>query len=166
MAHDRSGVVVEEREQIRFAAADVRAVQGVTGPQLVGPQCLEPPEHRPGRARCELVGDLRVVGEPALQGPLARRPPHLGGQDPADLRTGPLRVLPFERDRHLDHLDRQPRGRLARAGHQRVDRADQPAPGPGRVRRVGRLPDQLVAEQPDRSGPLGSRGRVICSGPH
>ena len=48
----------------------------------------------------------------------------------------------------------------------RGDRADQPAPGPGRVRRVGRLPDQPIAEQPDRPGPLRSRGRVICSGPH
>ena len=52
-------------------------MQGVAGPQLVRPVGLEPAEHRPSaRARpasgqrAEYRGDLRVVGEVALQGPL------------------------------------------------------------------------------------------------
>jgi hypothetical protein len=118
MPHDRPGVVVEEGEQVGLAAADDRAVQGVPGPQLVRAGGFEPPEHRKaGRAGRGQVGDARVVGEPALQGPLTRRPPHLGAQDPPDLRGRAIEVLPLERDRHLGHLDRQPRRALARAGH-------------------------------------------------
>jgi len=44
--HDRPGVVVEEREQIRLAPADGRPVQRVAGPQLVRAIGLEPAEHR------------------------------------------------------------------------------------------------------------------------
>ena len=54
-------------------------MQGVAGPQLVRPVGLEPAEHRPtiqpsarpaSGQRAEYRGDLRVVGEVALQGPL------------------------------------------------------------------------------------------------
>jgi hypothetical protein len=50
-------------------------MQGVAGPQLVRPVGLEPAEHRlaarpASGQRAEYRGDLRVVGEVALQGPL------------------------------------------------------------------------------------------------
>jgi len=39
-----AGMVVDEREQIGLAPADDRAVQGVTGPQVVRRGRLEAPE--------------------------------------------------------------------------------------------------------------------------
>jgi len=39
-------MIVDEREQIRFPAADPPAVQRIPGPQLVRIARLEPAEHR------------------------------------------------------------------------------------------------------------------------
>ena len=44
-------MIVEEREQIRLAATDPRAVQGVAGPPVVRVLGLEPAEHRRGLRR-------------------------------------------------------------------------------------------------------------------
>ena len=201
--HDRPGVVIEEGEQVGLAPADVRAVQGVAGPHLVGAVGLEPTEHRlaagaAGGERAQLRADQRIGREVALQGPLPGRPAHLGAQDPPHLRGRAGRVLPLERDRHLDHLDRQPRAGLARIRDQGVepapapcpdppvqgvagdpplspgwvevfaggDLAHQPAAGLGRQPRVGRLADQLVAEQPDRPGLLRPRRHLVISHRH
>jgi hypothetical protein len=48
MPHDRPGVVIDEREQVGLAARDDWAVQGIAGPQLIGPGRFEPAEHRLG----------------------------------------------------------------------------------------------------------------------
>jgi hypothetical protein len=74
--HDRPAVVVDEAEQERLAPVDDRAVQRITGPQLVGPVGLEPAEGLPRRR-----GQLPVQRQPdevALQGPLRRCPARLG----------------------------------------------------------------------------------------
>jgi hypothetical protein len=68
-------VIVEEGDQDRLAPAHLRAVHGVADPAGVGPVGLEPAEHRlaarpASGQRAEYRGDLRVVGEVALQGPL------------------------------------------------------------------------------------------------
>jgi hypothetical protein len=196
-------MVVEEREQVGLAPADRRAVQSIPGPQLVRAVGLEPPEHRlgagaAGRERAQHRADQRIGGEVALQRPLPGRPPHLLAQDPPHLRRGPGGVLPLERDRHLDHLDRQPRAGLARIRDQRVEPAPPPRPDPpvqgvagdpdpasGRIGvlaggdlahqataglarqpRIGRLADQLVAEQPDRSSPLRPCSHLVISHRH
>jgi len=85
-------------------------------------------QHRRGRGRVAVAhrGQQRV--EPAAapgQDPAVER-------DPGDLEafTGRAGVLPFR------------------------ELPDQPAPLPGRQRRVGGLPDQGVAEQPDLPGPV------------
>ena len=152
MAHDRPGVVVEEREQIRLAAADVRAVQGVTGPQLVGPQRLEPPEHRPGRARCDVRS--AICGSSANQRCRVRSP----GAHPiwvarirrtcAPVRSGFSRLSATA----ISTTSTGNRGaRLARAGHQRVEPAAPPRPDP---------PIQRVARDPHPAP-----GRVECARP-
>ena len=196
---DRPGVVVEEGEQVGLAAADVRAVQRVPGPQLVRAGGLEPAEHRPGRARRHQIG--AAVGSSANQRCRVRSP----GAHPiwarrirrtcAAVRAGFSRLSATA----ISTTSTGSRGRgLARAGHQRVEPAAPPRPdppvqrvagdphpapgrvecarprrppapagrGPGRQRRVGRLPDQPVAEQPDRPGPLRPCRHLVCSGPH
>ena len=149
---------------------------------------------RPRRSRTS-DRDGRVVCEPALRA-ARPAPPHLGGQDPADrepVRAGfsrlsateirsprpgaavwpgagwapgvepaaPPRPDPAVQGVAGDpHLHRSGRG----ARPQRPPAP--PAPRTGRQLGIGRLPNKPVAEQPDHPGPLGSRGRLICSGPH
>jgi hypothetical protein len=95
-AHHRPGMIIDEAEQVCLAAGDLRAVQRVAGPQLIGPGGLEPAEDLllPGIIR-------RLVqlqpGEQPLQCPVRRRPPRGGAQDPLHLRGGPLRILSLQR---------------------------------------------------------------------
>ena len=189
-------MIVDEREQVSFPAADHRPVQRVAGPQLVRAGRLEPAEHR-RRAAIRAGGELQPH-EMALQGPLRGRPPAAGAQDPGDLRGGAGRVLPFQRRSQLEHLRRGAQGDLAGRRHQRVEPAsppgpdppvqagprhphrlaerpgmlaggqlaDQPASLPGRQPRIGRLPDQRVPEQRDSTGPLRAAGLLIICSGH
>lgn len=127
MPDHRPAVVVDEGEEISLSPAQPEAMQRIPGPQLVGRGGLKAPEHRLGRL---IGGERDVVGEVALQGPLARCPPNLGAQDAPDLGRGALGVFPLERNRGLDDLHRQPGAGLARAGHQRVEPAGPPSPNP------------------------------------
>ena len=67
---DQPRVVIDEREKVRFPAADHGPVQRVAGPHLVGAGRLEPAEHR-RRAAVRAGGQLQPR-EVALQGPLRR----------------------------------------------------------------------------------------------
>ena len=155
--HHRPGPVVEEAEQVGLAAADGGAVQGVADPQLVAPVGLEPAEHRRrGRAVAAILATQRTgqaeAFEVALQGPFRGRPPRLGPQNPPHLRGGAGGVLPLERRGHREHLGRGARLDPGRLGHQRLEPAGPPRPGPP-VDRVPRDPD-LLPERP-LVGPLG-----------
>jgi hypothetical protein len=66
--HDGAGMVVQERDQDRFAASDVRAVQGIADPADVRVFGLEPAEH--GQWRAVGTGPGQAGGgEVPLQGP-------------------------------------------------------------------------------------------------
>jgi hypothetical protein len=95
VATDQSGMVVEEREQVGLAAADLRAVQGVPGPAVIRVLGFEPPEHRRGvpGGRTDQLAPVKV----AQQCRFRRRPARAGPQDPLHLRGGAGRVLPFQR---------------------------------------------------------------------
>ncbi|HMI25463.1 MAG TPA: hypothetical protein VK594_13325, partial [Streptosporangiaceae bacterium] len=56
-------MVVQEGEQVRLAAGDMRAVQRVAGPQLVRPGRLEPAEHG-RRAPVRAGGQLQPLEVP------------------------------------------------------------------------------------------------------
>jgi hypothetical protein len=65
--YDRPGMVVDESEHVRPPAADLRTVQGVTGPQLVAAGGLEPAEDAvgaagAGQARVDEVPVQRALG--------------------------------------------------------------------------------------------------------
>jgi hypothetical protein len=170
-------MVIQEREQVRLAPGDMRAVQRIAGPQLVRPGRLEPAEGL-RRAPVRAGGQLQPLEMP-LQRAHRRRPAAAGPQDPHHLRGGAGGLLPFQPGGQLQHGRVGARGdlpgrrdqrgepagppgpdpavdRLPRHGHRVAERprmrlggqlADQPAPLPGGQRRVGGLPDQLVPEQ-------------------
>ena len=90
---DQPRVVVDEREQVRFAAADDGPVQGVAGRQLVGAGCLELAEDR--RRAAVWPGEEFQADEMALQGPLGRRPASARAQDPATWAAVPAGFSAF-----------------------------------------------------------------------
>ena len=173
-------MVVEEREQIRFAATDPRAVQRIPGPAVVGVFGFEPPEHRRGVPGGR-ADQLQAMKEPQ-QRRFRRRPPRAGPQNALHLRGGPRRVLPLERGRQLQRRGigtrraRPRRGNqlgepagpvaadppiqgVARIPHRSPERidvltggdlADQPATGLRRQPGIQCRADQLIPEQPDR----------------
>ncbi|MFJ4778035.1 transposase [Streptomyces sp. NPDC088762] len=97
VAHDWSAVFIDEREQVRLAAADLRSAEGVSGQQLV-PGGLEPAEYAPLVAGAGQPG----VGEVPLQSSVGRRPALRGPQDPLDLRGRAGRVLLLQRGRQVE----------------------------------------------------------------
>src|SRR2546422_243484 len=182
--HHRPGMVVQEREKIRFPARDLRAVERVAGPGVVRRRRLEPAEYRRGPP-ARAGGQLQPVEVPQ-QRPHRRRPAARLPQDPLHLRRGPLRVLPLQPRGQLQHLRVGPRGDLPGRRRQRReppgppgpdppvgrgprhrdrlaerprvlsprDLADHPAALPHAQPRIGGLPDQLVPEQGHLLGPL------------
>ena len=76
-------MIVEEGDEDRLAAADVRAVQRVADPAGVAAVSLEPAEHRRTPVGARPVEPER--GEVALQGPRRGRPPGVRGQYHRDL---------------------------------------------------------------------------------
>ena len=154
VSHDRPAVVVDEGEQVGLPAADPRAVECVSCPDFVGLARFEPAEDR-------RLGRGPQRGQPGadehpLQGPLVRRPPVLGLQDPLDLRRGPVRVLLLQRGRQLQDLRRGPRLGLPRDRDQRVEPALAPVLDP---------PVQRPPGEPDRP-PLRVRVRDRRDRPH
>jgi hypothetical protein len=107
--HDGAAVVVDEAEQVAFAALDHRAVQRVAGPQVVRARRLEGPERRGGAAG---AGQLEPA-EVTLQRLGRRGPAARGDQDPADLLGGAGRHLRLQRRCLLQDLRVGPRGDLA-----------------------------------------------------
>ena len=120
-----------------------------------GPGGLEPAEHlRAARAgRAGFPAQLQPL-EVALQRAVRGRPPRGGPQDPPDLRGGPLRVLPLERRRQLQHLGRGAGMHDRGLRHQRVEPAG-PVPARPPVDGVPRQADLL----PERPGVL-DRGKL------
>ena len=104
IAHQRPGVIVQERHQHRPPPGDDRADQAVADPQFVDRGSLETTErHRLGGQVAAVQAHL---GEMALQGTRPGRPP-LGLQDdPGDLGAGALGVLPAQRARQVQDRHR------------------------------------------------------------
>ena len=162
-AHDGAGVIVEEREQVRLRPADHRSVEGVAGPHLVRPGALEPAQG-PVRYLSRGRGVQLEPLEQPLQGAVRRRPARGGAQDPADLRRGPLRLLPLQRLGQRQHLGRGPRRGLPRRRHQRVEPAlliGPPPPAQRLIRHRHRPPARPVVDtagqRPGPPAPLGRR---------
>ena len=112
------GPVVDDAGQERRLPADVRAVHEVRGPDLVHRIGLEPAEglrRLPARPGGQLAGL-----QPPLDGPQRRDGPALRGQDPADLRRGPGRVLHLQPGREVLRLRPEPRRALPRRRDQRA----------------------------------------------
>ena len=97
----QSRMVVEEREQVRLAAADPEPVQPVADPDLVRAGRLEPAGRLGRAARREVEG-----AEVAQQRRLRRRIAQCLGHDPGDLRRGPGRPLALQRRRQRQDLRR------------------------------------------------------------
>src|SRR4029453_16484210 len=135
----RPRMVVQESEQIRFTTTDVRAVQRVAGPDLVGPGRLEPAEHLPRTRRRSMQFEAFEV---ALQGPLRRRPPGLCPQDPGHLRRRATQVLLLYCRRQVKNLGGRARWHPGRLRHQSGEPAGAPPPTPP-VDRVAGNPDLL-----------------------
>ena len=140
-------MVVEEREQVRLAAADARAVQRVAGPQLVRARRPRTGRTPPAAAPAGAGRSSSSRGEVALQGPLRRAPTRWARRIRRDLRGGAVRVLPLERRRQLQHLGRGPRRALARAR------------APARRTRRAATPGSTGPACPARPAPAARTGR-------
>lgn len=180
----QSAVIVEEGEQVSLAVPDPRAVQGVANPQVVGINGFEPAEHladlTSGRAHqltaVEVAQQGRLRRRPPGSG--AQDPGHLRGGAGRVLpfqRGGQLQHLHIGaggQPPRFGHQRLEPTGPVAadptiqggprdlHLGAERIDMAapgdlaDHPAALPGRQTGIQRRADQLIAEQPDRLGPL------------
>ena len=115
------GPVIDDARQEGGLAGHPRPVHQVRGPDLVHRVGLEPAERlRRGPAR---PGGQLPGREPALDRPLRGRPAQPDGQDPADLRRGPGRVLHLQPGRQLHHVGVGARRALPGRRHQRVEPA-------------------------------------------
>jgi hypothetical protein len=98
VTHREPRMIVQEREEISFSAADLGAVQRIPDPALVGCLGLEPAEHH-GDAGGG-THQLAAVKQPQQRG-LRRGVATRGPQDPGDLRGGAVGVLPLQCHRQL-----------------------------------------------------------------
>lgn len=179
VAGNGPAVIIDEGEQVGLAAADLRSVEGVTRPPVVGRGRFEPAE----RLRRGPVGTS--VQPETREQPLDRPDRHHGcfgrGHDLGNLSGGPGRYFSLQLHGQVQHRSRCPRLRRPRIGDERFEAAGPPLPDPlvqGRAAnlqalpvrpgviasghgadqhaavglrqgRIGRLPDQRIAEQAD-----------------
>ena len=136
--------------------ASDRAVQPVPGPQLVARR-----RPRSGHRPSPVSGRPRGRSTPARAKMRLQRPqPRHAAPSPAasmislDLRRGPLRPLPLQRERQLQHLGRRARRNHPRPGNQRFEPAAAIRADPV-IQRAARDPDQPPV-RPDML-PLGQR---------
>ena len=116
-------------------------MQPVPGPQLVADRGLETAIDLPGRAAVR--ADVEPLArEMPLQRPQPRHGPVARGEhDLPHLRRGPLRPLPLQPERQLEHPGRRMRKHNARLGNERVEPAQTVRADP-LIQRAARDPDQ------------------------
>ena len=181
IADQRTGPIVDEGEQIRLATIDLRPVQGVAGPQVVGIGGLEPAE---GLRRCRVGPHVQPEPNEQTLHRALRRAITLGGpNDLGDLGGRPLRCFaleplgefqlgwrrdrlamahrggqrlepahPISADPTIDRVAGHPHPSTARPGViPRSQLADQLAPLGVAQLRVSSLPDERVTEKGDLS---------------
>src|SRR5258705_158247 len=106
-------MVVQESKQVCLAAGDLRAMQRVTGPDLVRTGGLEPADHLRRRRHRGLQLEAFEV---ALQRALRRRPATLRPKDPGYLCRCATQVLLLDRRSEVENLGRVRGGTLAGCG--------------------------------------------------
>jgi hypothetical protein len=158
VADQRAGVVVDGGEQVGLAASHGRAVQRISGPQLVGRLGLEPAE---GAQRAPLGGQLAVqpdAAEMPLQGALVWALAVTLGDDDGDLRGGAAGLLPLERHRQLQRtrVDAGPADPWV--GQQRVE-------PPSAPRRQAAIQRSRVLRLTRTRSPVGPRWSRSASAP-
>src|SRR2546421_32294 len=166
------GPVIDDARQKGRLPADPRAVHEVRGPDLVHRIGLEPAERlrrRPARPGGQLPGL-----QPSLDGPQRRDGAALRGQDPADLRRGPGRVLHLQPGRELLGVRPEPGRALPRRRHQPPEPLltagdDPPVQRPPRHADLLPVPARVLPRRPGphHQPPLaGPPGRIPPPPPH
>ena len=124
VTNHRPAVVVHKGEEIRLPPGDLRAVQSVPDPELVGTVGLEATEDRWGLP-VRAVQQIQPAEMP-VDGAIRRSPAQMLGQDAYHLRGRARWVLPLQRSRQVQDLFRGPGGDLPGRWQQGVEAAHAP----------------------------------------